>query len=242
MSTAHHLSNNSPEVALTVTNPNPVQPIRYHHLIIPRSVAAMSPILTRLAEYLAGEFDNKAQALAEPAWYLHLRVWNRPLPRSVFAEGYGFFIEQISVASGAAPYRQRILHLTQRDETLWGQYYGLKDPLAFQGSSTAPERLIDLTPQDLIPLPTCGLSVDFDPGTLKYSARLPAGTLCCITYQGQASYISLGFDLGPQSPTADHSIALSVYDRGVDPATGKTTWGPQMGPFCLLKHQTYPLS
>ncbi len=199
------------------------------------------PSLSHLAESLAGEFDNKAQSLAEPAWYLHLRVWNRPLPRSLFAEGYGFFIEQISVASGAAPYRQRILHLTQQGETLWGQYYGLREPSAFQGSATQPERLTTLTPDALVSLPTCGLSITVDPVALKYTARLPADTLCSITYQGQTSYISLGFDLEPSFPQPGRPIELSVYDRGIDPDTGKTTWGPQMGPFRLIKQQTYGL-
>jgi hypothetical protein len=200
-----------------------------------------TPPLLHLATLLAGEFDNKAQSLAEPVWYLHLRVWNRPLPPGVFAEGYGFFIEQISVMSGATPYRQRILHLTQRGEAVWGQYYGLSESLAFQGSATEPERLATLTSQDLITLPTCGLSIDFEAVQHKYIARLPADTLCSITYQGQPSYISLGFDIGPQSIAPGSPVELSVYDRGIDPDTGKTTWGPQMGPFRLIKQQTYEL-
>ncbi len=33
----------------------------------------LSPELITLANYLAGEFDNREQALAEPAWYVNLR-------------------------------------------------------------------------------------------------------------------------------------------------------------------------
>ncbi|HIK44937.1 MAG TPA: chromophore lyase CpcT/CpeT [Leptolyngbyaceae cyanobacterium M65_K2018_010] len=198
--------------------------------------------LTQLAEALAGEFDNQAQSLAEPIWYLHLRVWNRPLPRTLFGQGYAFFIEQISVASGNPPYRQRILHLTCEAETLWGQYYGLQDPGHWQGSATQPERLTQLTQQDLISLPTCTLHIDYAPATGQYCARPPADSLCCITYQGQNSYIRLGFDLGPGSALPDRGVELKVYDRGIDPATGKTTWGPLMGPFHLVRQQAYEIS
>ncbi|MDJ0689048.1 MAG: CpcT/CpeT family chromophore lyase [Xenococcaceae cyanobacterium MO_188.B32] len=40
----------------------------------------LSPQLIALGTYLAGEFDNQQQALAEPAWYVHLRLWKRPVP------------------------------------------------------------------------------------------------------------------------------------------------------------------
>ncbi len=32
-----------------------------------------------LGEYLAGEFDNREQAIGEPIWYVHLRLWQRPV-------------------------------------------------------------------------------------------------------------------------------------------------------------------
>ena len=39
-----------------------------------------SPHLTALATYLAGEFSNQQQALGQPAWYVNLRLWIRPVP------------------------------------------------------------------------------------------------------------------------------------------------------------------
>ncbi|MDY7021511.1 MAG: CpcT/CpeT family chromophore lyase, partial [Cyanobacteriota bacterium] len=41
---------------------------------------SFSPELIALARYLAGEFDNIAQASAEPVWYVPLYLWHRPLP------------------------------------------------------------------------------------------------------------------------------------------------------------------
>jgi hypothetical protein len=203
-------------------------------------------LLLQLAEYLAGEFDNRQQSLADPTWFLHLRVWNRPLPTHIFSEGYGFFIEQVNVATGNPPYRQRILHLTHRGKQLIGQYYALEAPAAFAGSAIDPDRLQGLRRTDLIDLPTCTLDISVDPTTGQFRGRLPENTLCCITVDGQPSYISLAFDISrsvqpPELGETTPSIALTVYDRGVDAATGATTWGPRMGPFQLKKQAAFPL-
>jgi hypothetical protein len=210
-------------------------------------MASSSPPLDRslliLAESLAGEFDNKSQSLADPAWFLHLRVWNRPLPSHVFTTGYGFFIEQVNVATGNPPYRQRVLHLMSKGGHLQGQYYALKNPQALAGGALAPERLQPLQRDDLIDLPTCALTITLDSVTGKYQGRLPADTLCSITIDGKTSYISLAFDIGPgydpNSSEVNGSVELIVYDRGVDKATGATTWGPRMGPFRLTKTQPF---
>lgn len=196
--------------------------------------------LLQLARQLAGEFDNRQQSLADPVWFLHLRVWNRPLPPHLFTDGYGLFIEQINVAAGTPPYRQRILHLKASGEQLLGQYYGLQEPLKFRGGATHPEHLQGLSAADLVPLPTCCLTITVDPAMGLFRGRLPDHTLCSFTYEGKTSSISLGFDLGPQ-PTAAPQLELTVYDRGVDAATGATTWGPRMGPFRLVKHTDFAL-
>jgi hypothetical protein len=206
-----------------------------------------STALAHLARSLAGEFDNKPQSLADPAWFLHLRVWNRPLPPHLFAEGYGFFIEQINVATGKSPYRQRVLHIFAQGERLKGQYYALRDPQAWAGSALAPEQLRQLQQQDLMDLPTCALNITFDPVSSLFRGRLPDETLCSITINGQTSYIYLAFDIGgPSSPPAESlvpsPVQLTVYDHGVDSATGATTWGPKMGPFQLLKTQDFSIS
>lgn len=197
--------------------------------------------LHSLAIALAGEFDNCHQSLAEPVWYLHLRLWQRPLPGHIFGEGYGFFIEQVSVASGKPPYRQRILHLTAKGNGLWGQYYGLSDPGVYIGAATQPERLNSLTQADLISLPTCGVAIECQPDGQTYSARLPGDSLCSFTIDGTTSYVRLAFDIGPESPHPDSPIVFQMNDRGTDPETGKTTWGPIMGPFRLVKQHSFDL-
>ncbi len=202
---------------------------------------AIAAQLDRLATYLAGEFDNRPQSLAEPIWYLHLRLWYRPLPRSIFADGYGFLIEQISVASGQPPYRQRILHVTVREGSLWGQFYALADRAAYIGSATEPDRLAHLTRGELIDLPSCGLAIEYEAATDTFSGRLPGDSLCSFTIDGTTSYVRLMLDVGPESSTPDSPIVLQMGDRGIDPGTGTPTWGPRMGPFHLVKQLAYPL-
>ena len=197
--------------------------------------------LHQLSTHMAGEFDNRQQSLADPTWYLHLRLWQRPLPRSLFDEGYSFFIEQISVASGKLPYRQRILHLTTRDGQLWGQYYALPDPIAYSGAATQPDRLTALTREDLIALPTCGVAIEYQPASQTFSARLPGDSLCSFTANGITAYVRLKFDLGPESPAANSPVVLYLEDRGVDLDTDKPTWGPRMGPFPLVKQSAFAL-
>jgi len=164
----------------------------------------------------------------------------------VFADGYSFFIEQISVAAGQPPYRQRILHITTRDGSLWGQFYALDDPAAYRGSATEPDgsesaRLTRLTRDTLVDLPTCGLEIEYQPATDTFKARLPGDSLCSFTANGTTTYVRLMLDVGPESPTPGSPVVLCMGDRGIDPVTGKTTWGPQMGPFRLVKQQAYPL-
>lgn len=70
------------------------------------------PLENLLAQYLAGEFDNQQQAQAEPVWYVHLRLWQRPLPHPLFGPSrMGFFLEQASALTSDCPYRQRLLEI-----------------------------------------------------------------------------------------------------------------------------------
>ena len=50
---------------------------------------------------------------------------------------------------------------------------------------------------------------------------------CSVTYQGTTFQVFLGFEA-----TAD---GLQTYDKGIDPATGKGTWGALMGAYSFTK-------
>ncbi len=195
-----------------------------------------SPELLALASYLAGEFDNQAQASAEPAWYVHLRLWQRPVP--IFLEdSLTLFMEQASVVNLDKPYRQRIARVRSNPDApnqLQVNYYMLKDPGAFRGAGSNPELLRQMTASEIELLPGCTLTVSeqlLTPSTYQFSAFLPASSRCCFTYQGEIRQVSLGFEVTPAQ--------LLSYDKGIDPATGKALWGAVLGPFRFAKCQDF---
>lgn len=198
-----------------------------------------SPELTALARYLAGEFDNQAQAFAEPAWYVHLRLWQRPVPANLFSEdSITLFAEQANIVSLDRPYRQRVMQLQSvgsgSQTQLQVRYYMLKDPTAFQGCGRNRDLLSRLTPAELEFLPGCTLSVTQQPlaaGGYHFGASLPPDARCCFTYQGETRQVSLGFEATPTQ--------LLTYDKGIDPATGKALWGAIIGPFRFTKSQDF---
>ena len=218
------------------------------------SDSSSSTPLNTLAAYLAGEFENQAQAAAEPAWYVHLRLWQRPIPALSNASTYTFFLEQASVGALKPPYRQRILQLSQRENRLYGEYFALSAAAKFVGAGADPSLLMGCSKADLVSLPNSEAPIQYQPlplGGYQFQAALPEGQLCSFGYGGERRYVYLGFDIAPKktapkqkSPedsASGDTIELMTYDKGVDPETGQGLWGALMGPFRMIKQKAYPL-
>jgi len=188
----------------------------------------MANQLLTLAQYMAGEFGNKEQAIADPAWYVNLRLWQRPLPRSLFGK-IAFFAEQANIINIDKPYRQRILKLVEANNNIQVHYYAFQDPSQWKCAAANPEQLQKITINDLIPLPDCILNVKYAMET--FTAELPADAKCCFSYQGETRQVSLGF-------AASKSEFLS-YDKGVDINTGASIWGAIAGAYRFTKLQDY---
>jgi CpeT/CpcT family (DUF1001) len=190
------------------------------------------PQLLTLADYLAGEFDNREQALADPAWYVHLRMWQRPIP--LFAEdSLTIFAEQANVLKLDQPYRQRIMRLMAKEESdapLHIQYYMPKDPSALRGAGRNSALLNTLTQEQLDLLPGCRLAVTQEqiaPNRYKFLAKPLDQARCTFTYLGDTVEVSLGFET-----TGEEFLS---YDKGIDQTNGKATWGAIMGPYRYTK-------
>ncbi|MDZ7959719.1 MAG: chromophore lyase CpcT/CpeT [Aulosira sp. DedQUE10] len=197
---------------------------------------SLSPQLIALGEYLAGEFDNREQAIADPAWYVHLRMWQRPV--NLFSEdSITLFAEQANIIYLDNAYRQRILRLQLGDNfdaPLKVQYYMFKDPNLFKGAGRNPALLNTLTASQLDVLPGCILSISqqiLAPNSYKFAATPMQNTNCSFTYLGNTVQVSLGFEA---SAAEFHS-----YDKGIDPVTGKATWGAILGPYRYTKREQY---
>lgn len=195
-----------------------------------------SPELIALGRYLAGEFDNRQQAIADPAWYVHLRLWHRPVP--LFTEdSITLFAEQANIVNLDKPYRPRLLRLRLSDDipgSLLVHYYMLKDPASVRGAGSNPMLLKTLTPEQMEFLPGCTLKVTqrpLDSNTNHFSTSPATGDRCCFSYQSETFQVSLGFEASPDE--------FRSYDKGIDPNTGKPIWGALLGPYIFTKRQDF---
>lgn len=190
----------------------------------------LSPELQTLGKYLAGEFDNKSQALEQPAWYVHLRLWMRPVP--LFTEdSITLYAEQASVVNINKPYRPRILRLRDR-ETIEIEYYMFHDITSIAGAGRDRSLLQQITPQQIEFLPDCTLKVKAESnpaGNYRFTTTPVTETRCNYTYQGNNYQVYLGLEATPQT--------LLTFDKGIDPATGKGIWGALMGAYQFTKIQ-----
>ena len=203
--------------------------------------------LATLATYLAGEFENQAQAAAQPAWYVHLRLWHRPVPALSSSTVHTLLLEQANVISGQPPYRQRILQIraSRESDTLQGQYFALKEPLKFQGAGADANRLSGISQSDLVVLPNSGAATSATPvaSGYRFKGALKDGELCSFEYGGERKFVYLGFDIEPYDrsghASGGDSLLLKTYDKGIDPDTGRGLWGALMGPFQMIKQKTF---
>lgn len=195
-----------------------------------------SPELIALAHYLCGEFDNRDQAIAEPARFVHLRLWQRPVPLFT-ADSITLFAEQANIVNLDQPYRPRIMRLQpspESAETLQVQYYMPKSPGAVRGAGRNPDFLQTFTTEQIDLLPGCTLRVAVKPGanqSYHFAASLLPDARCCFTYQDEIRQVDLGFEATP--------AAFLSYDKGVDPATGQVLWGAVWGPYEFMKRQDF---
>lgn len=196
----------------------------------------ITPQLLSLADYFAGEFDNREQAIDEPIWYVHLRLWHRLVP-NFFEDSLTFFAEQANILKLDQPYRQRILRLTQHqsDEApLKAQYYMPKNPGALSGAGENPALLDTLAPDDLELLPGCILNISYKQigsNSYQFFTTQPPQSICNFSYLGNTVQVSLGFEATKEK--------FKSFDKGIDPLTGRATWGAIMGPYCYTKRQQY---
>ena len=187
-----------------------------------------SQSLIALAQLMAGEFDNQPQAMEQPTWFVHLRLWYRPLPMRI--EGnLALFAEQANALMRDRPYRQRIAVLSESLGLLRVQYWAFKQPEKFLGGGANPSLLEVLSLDDLETLPGCGLQVMEQAG--KFKAEPEPGAKCYFQYDGATRQVILGFDVSPGR--------FWSYDRGVDPETGKGLWGALMGAYEFQKCEDF---
>ncbi|NJL89036.1 MAG: chorismate mutase [Coleofasciculaceae cyanobacterium SM2_1_6] len=196
-----------------------------------------TPELINLAHCLTGEFSNQEQALAEPAWYVHLRLWHRPVV-GLFSQGLTIFAEQANILKLDQPYRQRLLQLQEvslNPLEIQVQYYKFLDPGEFRGAGANPSLLKKLTLEKIELLPGCvlGVSISSSGVGLAFEALPMDDRPCSFSYDDKVYQVRLGF--------ATRAGKFLSYDQGIDPTTGKAIWGAMLGAYCFQKTQEFTL-
>jgi len=186
----------------------------------------------KLAQWLAGEFSNESQARSQPAWFVNLKLWHRPLP-FLIAGNYAIFAEQAPALKPEQAYRQRILVIQPATPTepITVQYYAFQDYQTWRGAGINPEKLNHLQLEDVEKLSGCVLSVT--PTENQFSAQPFPNTVCQFQVQGNLCQIQLGFAVTAQE--------FFSYDKGIDPETQKPIWGALMAPYQFQKVQGFPI-
>jgi CpeT/CpcT family (DUF1001) len=190
----------------------------------------LPPELIALADYMSGEFENKAQAIADPAWFVHLRLWQKPVP--LFQEdSITLFAEQANALYLDEPYRPRLMRIQAReDNKLQVQYYIPKDFTTVRGAGANPSRLQQFTSEQFELLPGCLLVVTWEQlssNSYRFKAAIPPDMKCCFTYQGNTQQVNLGFEATPEE--------FLSYDKGIDINSGAAKWGAIMGAYRFHK-------
>jgi hypothetical protein len=188
------------------------------------TMTSMTSLLT-LARWMAGDFSNREQAFRDPAFFSQIRVCHRPLPFELL-QGIGFYLEQAYDVFLDSPYRARVLHLVPQGEAICIKNYNLKNGERFWGAARQPERLKEITFQDLDKLEGCSYILKPDKD-MAFKGTVEPGKACRVFRKEQETYLGSEIEIREK--------AFLVNERGFDPETDRQVWGSYSGPFEFSK-------
>jgi hypothetical protein len=184
--------------------------------------------VTTLAQWMAADFSNQAQAFENPPLFAHIRVCMRPLPAELLG-GASLYLEQAYDIAINQPYRARVLRLIVVDGHIEIENYRITDEERFYGASRNLEQLQTLTAADVERMPGCNFVVAW---TGQYfQGQVEAGKACHVLRKGKSSYLDSQFEIDLQRFTS--------WDRGRDPDTDEHLWGALAGPFEFTRRASF---
>ncbi|BAC89134.1 chromophore lyase CpcT/CpeT [Gloeobacter violaceus] len=189
---------------------------------------APSEDLLTLARWMAGDFSNQKQALAQPQTFAHIRVFFRPLPFAFFGT-VGFYSEQTYDYDLWSPYRQGLHRLLDREGGIYIENYGLQDAGLYAGAGHDPEILATIPTDCLQPRRGCAMVFRREGDCFRGSVE--PGNHCLIPRDGYWTYLVSEVEL-----TESTWVSL---DRGMDRETHRQIWGSQAGPLHFEKREGF---
>lgn len=184
-------------------------------------------ILT-LARWMASDFSNQLQAYENPPFYAHIRVCMRPLPLELL-NGVSLFLEQAYDYMLNDPYRLRVLKLVERDGKIAIENYLVHGEEKFYGASRNPERLKELTADQLELMSGCTAIAEWTGHSFK--GQVEPGKGCIVVRNGAKTYLDNEFEIDDQK--------FYSLDRGRDLETDEQVWGSVAGPFEFVRWQSF---
>ena len=191
--------------------------------------AAETSAAGEVAALLAGTFDSKEQAEADPDGYRAVRIVAVEVPGSRLGKGAPvLYVEQALAATPDRPYRQRLYRIEEGEGgAIVSRVFEPKDPPALSGKWRAPKEISALGPDGVVEREGCAV-------TLRKSGPLweggTAGNGCLSTLSGAT------FATSRATVAADR---MESWDRGFD-ASGSQVWGAKEGPYVFRKRSAAP--
>ena len=173
-----------------------------------------------LAKQLSGTFNSEEQSNNDPSYYaIQLQTCAVNAPE---IGKHVLYVEQASMSSINAPYRQRLYLLTQTSETeITSTIYSLKDPIAQIGLCN--EETVGYFSMDDVELREgCDVYLDYDEDSFQGSTDV--GT--CSSDLNGATYAT--------SIVNTYEDKIESLDQGFDSA-GVQVWGAEAGPYIFMR-------
>jgi CpeT protein len=178
--------------------------------------------LKLLASWMSGSFSSQQQARADSN-FMDIRLRMVPI-WSDLTDGYWLYVEEAVANHEIEPYRQRIYHLAQKDDTTFiSDVYAFDDPMRFTGAWRDMTLLADLTPDSLQLLDGCSIIIIRDSTGAFYGGTVGQG---CASEMTNAAYAT--------SEVRVSADSLVSWDRGFD-ADGNQIWGAKTGGYIFKK-------
>ncbi|MEH2056315.1 MAG: chromophore lyase CpcT/CpeT [Nostoc sp.] len=184
--------------------------------------------IATLARWMAADFSNQEQAFENPPFYAHIRVCIRPLPLELFS-GVSLFLEQAYDFMLNQPYRMRVMKLIQTENHIAIEHYTVKEEQKFYGASREPERLKELSVEQLEKMPGCNMIVEWTGNSFK--GRVEPGKGCIVVRDGKNTYLDNEFEIDAKE--------FFSLDRGRDLDTDERLWGSIAGPFHFVRWSNF---
>lgn len=179
--------------------------------------------LEQLATTMAGSYTSAAQAKADTNYFEieleMVRIW--PKRR----DGVWFYVEQATAESKGKPYRQRVYHLQQLDDsTFTSSILSIKGGATWYGAYADPVKLAALPADSLVAMDGCAITLHRRGSTYVGSTH----ERDCPNQRSAATYATSEVTLLP-----DRMIS---WDRGYN-AQGEQVWGAEKGGYVFIKRK-----